>query len=107
MVAIAQVKSGVMDYAAKHMMPHMDSKGQFLLGMGLGVVMRKAEELLGNSTFAAAGYVKDGMVDVDALYSDALAQMQRQGSLVWDIPLLGRMTFTEQDLRDLRQCIGG
>ena len=109
MVGVAQIKNGLMAYATQHMMPKMDSKGQFLLGMGLGAVTRKAEELLsglaGNSIIAAAGYVKDGQIDLDVLYSDAVSQMKRQGQLVWDVPLLGRLTFTEQDLRDLRQCI--
>ena len=109
MVGIVQIKNGVMTYAQQHMMPAMDSKGQFLLGMGLGAAMRKADSLFsgiaGNSLLEAAGYVKDGQVDLDTLYSDAVSQMKRQGQLVWDVPLLGRLTFTEQDLRDLRQCI--
>lgn len=109
MVGIAQIKNGVMAYVQQHMMPAMDSKGQFVLGMALGAVMRKADSLLsgiaGNSLLATAGYVKDGQIDLDTLYSDAMSQMKRQGQLVWDVPLLGRLTFTEQDLRDLRQCI--
>lgn len=107
MVGIAQVKEGLLDYAEKRMMPLLDNKGQFMLGMGLGAVIRRADGLLGNEMLAAAGYVKDGQVDIDALFSDAMSQMKRQGQLVWDVPLLGRLTFTEQDLRDLRQCILG
>lgn len=106
MVGIAQVKNGVTTYAMQHVMPKLDSKGQFLVGMGLGALVRKAEDLLtGNGLITAAGYVKDGQVDLDTLYSDAVAQMQRQGQLVWDVPMLGRMTFVEQDLRDLYQSI--
>lgn len=105
MAGIAQVKQGILSYAETHVMPKMDSKGQFLLGMGLGAAMRKADALLGNELLVAAGYVNGSEVDIDALYSDAVSQMKRQGSLVWDVPLLGRMTFTEQDLRDLRQSI--
>lgn len=109
MAGIAQVKNGLMAYAERYMMPKMDSKGQFLLGMGLGAVSRRADELASalteNGLIAAAGYVKDGQIEVDALYNDAMAQMQRQGQLVWDVPFLGKLTFVEQDLRDLRQCI--
>lgn len=109
MVGIAQVKNGLMAYAEQHMMPKMDGKGQFLLGMGLGAVSRKADDLMKglseNGMASAAGYVKDGQIDLDVLYGDAMSQMQRQGHLVWDVPLLGRLTFVEQDLRDLRQCI--
>lgn len=42
---------------------------------------------------------------IDGLFNAAMTQMQRQGRLVWDVPLMGRLTFDEQDLRDLHQRI--
>lgn len=109
MVEIPQIKNGLMAYAERYMMPKLDSKGQFLLGIGLGAATRKADEMLNalmaNELIAAAGYVKDGKIDLDTLYEDAAGQMRRQGSLVFDVPFMGRLTFTEQDLRDLHQCI--
>ena len=97
MVGIAQIKNGLMTYATQHMMPAMDSKGQFVLGMGLGAAMRKAEGMLtsltGSNLLTAAGYVKDGQVDLELMYGDAMSQMKRQGQLVWDVPLLGTLKF--------------
>jgi hypothetical protein len=109
MMEIARIKAGVMDYATNHMMPKMDSKGQFVLGLGLGVVSSRIEALVGsiadNELMRTLGIIQDGQVDYDALFNAAMAQIKRQGKLVWDVPLIGRLAFDEQDLRDLHQCI--
>lgn len=106
---IARIRDGVLDYATSHMMPKMDSKGQFILGMGLGVVSSRIEAVVGkladNELVKTLGVIQNGQVDYDALFSAAVAQMKRQGKLVWDVPLLGRLAFDEQDLRDLHQSI--
>lgn len=102
---IARFKEGVMTYATNHMMPKMDSKGQFLLGLGLGMVSSRMDKLLDNEAIKALGIVSNGQLDYDTLYSAAMTQMQRQGKLVWDAPLIGRLSFDEQDLRDLHSCI--
>ena len=109
MVEIARIRDGVMTYAEKHMMPMLDSKGQFMLGVGLGMVSSKTEKLIAglasNELVKAFDIIHDGQIDYETLYGAAMAQMQRQGKLVWDIPLIGRITFNEQDLRDLHMCI--
>ena len=48
---------------------------------------------------------ESGDINVDALYAAAMEQMQQQKSLALDIPIIGRMTFDENDLRDLYQAI--
>lgn len=109
MMEIARIRDGVMDYASTHMMPKMDSKGQFVLGLALGMVASRMEAIVGklsdNELVKALGIISEGQVDYDALFSAAMAQMKRQGKLVWDVPLLGRLSFDDQDLRDLHQCI--
>lgn len=109
MMEIARIRDGVMDYATSHMMPKMDSKGQFVLGMALGMVSSRLENIVvslaDNDMVKALGIIQNGQLDYDALFSAAMAQIKRQGKLVWDVPLLGRMAFDEQDLRDLHQCI--
>ena len=109
MMEIARIKEGVMEYAALHMMPKMDSKGQFVLGLGLGVVASRIEALVGsiadNELVKTLGIIQNGQVDYDAVFNAAMAQIKRQGKLVWDVPLIGRLSFDEQDLRDLHSCI--
>lgn len=109
MMEIARIKAGVMDYATTHMMPKMDSKGQFVLGLALGMVSSRIESIVGqladNEMVKALGIIQNGKIDYDSLFNAAMAQMQRQGKLVWDVPLMGRLSFDEQDLRDLHQSI--
>lgn len=109
MMEIARIKAGVMDYATTHMMPKMDSKGQFVLGLALGMVSSRIEsivsQLADNEMVKALGIIQNGQLDYDSLFNAAMAQMQRQGKLVWDVPLMGRLSFDEQDLRDLHQSI--
>ena len=109
MMEITRIRDGVMDYATTYMMPKMDSKGQFVLGLGLGMVSSRIEALMGtladNELVKTLGIIQNGQVDYDSLFNAAMAQMQRQRKLVWDIPMIGRLSFEEQDLRDLHQCI--
>ena len=109
MMEVARFRDGVMDYATNHMMPKMDSKGQFLLGLSLGMVSSRMEALVchlaDNELVKALGIIRDGQIDYDGLYNAAMAQIKRQGKLVWDVPMIGRLAFDEQDLRDLHQCI--
>ena len=106
---IARIKEGVMSYATNHMMPKMDSKGQFVLGLGLGVVASRIEALVGsiadNELVKTLGIIQNGQVDYDAVFNAAMAQIKRQGKLVLDFPMFGRLSFDEQDLRDLHSCI--
>lgn len=109
MMEVARIRDGVMDYATNHMMTKMDSKGQFVLGLGLGMVASRIDALISkyadNELVKTLGIIQNGQIDYDAMFSAAMAQIQRQGKLVWDVPLIGRLTFDEQDLRDLHQCI--
>lgn len=106
---VTAIRDGLMEYATAHVMPKMDSKGQFLLGIGLGMVSSRIETIVGsltdNDIAKALGIIRDGKLDYDALYSAAMAQIKRQGKLVLDLPILGRFSFDEQDLRDLHSCI--
>lgn len=109
MMEITTIRDGMMDYADQHMMPKMDSKGQFMLGVGLGLMASKTEKVVAalaeNELVRTLDIIQGRQVDYENLYNAAMAQMKRQGKLVWDVPLLGRMAFDEQDLRDLHQCI--
>lgn len=109
MMEIAKIRDGVLNYAEFHMMPKMDSKGQFVLGLALGVISSRIEALVGtladNELVKTLGIIQNGQIDYDTLFNAAMAQIKRQGKLVVDLPLVGRVSFEEQDLRDLHQCI--
>jgi len=111
MVEISKIRDGVMLYAEKHMMPILDSKGQFLLGVGLGMISGRVEAMMAslakNELVKTLGIIEGSQVDWDTLYAAAVEQIKRQGKIMMDIPLIGRLAFDEGDLRNLHRCITG
>lgn len=112
MATSKEITAGVGDWLQKKIMPRLDNKRQFLLGTLYGVTAGKLDGILGtlqqNEAFKALGIVReDGTIDINTLYEAAYAQMQAQGKLTLDIPLMGTFAFDVDDLRDLRQFIGG
>lgn len=106
------IKTGVGNWLQSKIMPRLDNKRQFLLGMVYGIAAGKMDTIMTsaaqNSALKALGIIhEDGTVDIDTLYDAAFAQLQAQGKLTMDIPFMGSFTFNTDDLRDLRQCIGG
>ena len=110
MVTVEHIKAGIGDYLQAKIMPRLDSKRQFVLGMAYGMGSGKIDALIAeagkNQIVKAMGLIdENGCVDIDALYNAAIAQMQAQQQLQIDIPLMGAFTFDEADLRELRECI--
>ena len=110
MVTVEQIKAGLGDYLQAKIMPRLDNKRQFVLGMAYGLGAGRIDALIAeawkNQIVKAMGLIdENGRVDIDALYNAAIAQMQAQQRLQVDIPLMGAFTFDEADLRELRECI--
>ena len=110
MVSAQQIKAGVGTYIETKIMPRLDSKRQFVLGMAYSLGAARMDQMIdalrGNQIVQALGIIDEaGQVDIDALYNAAHAQMQAQGKLALDIPLLGSFAFDGGDLRELRDCI--
>lgn len=112
MATAEQIRSGVCSYIERHIMPRLDSKRQFLVGMAYGVASGRVDALVqaacGSPALRALGIVREnGEIDLDALYSAALNQMQAQKKLEIEVPLLGAFAFDEGDLRELYNAIEG
>lgn len=110
MINADQLREGLGRYIQAQMMPRLDDKRQFLLGMAYGLCAGKMDAMLEaagkNPAIRALGIIQEnGEIDIDALYNAAYAQMQAQKKLTLDIPLLGSFAFGESDLRDLYNAI--
>lgn len=107
MMTCEQIKAGIGDWLSVKIMPRLDGKRQFVLGMAYALCAGKLDEIIAkNDTVRALGIVDaQGRVDIDALYNAAIAQMQAQHRLEIDIPMIGAFAFDENDLRDLRESI--
>ena len=112
MANASQIKAGIGDYINQHMMQKLDSKRQFVLGMAYGLFAGRLDAILEavqqNATARALGIVREnGEIDLDAIYNAAVAQMQQQGKLSFDIPLMGTFAFNADDIRDIYNAING
>lgn len=110
MVEMARIRDGVLEYATERVMPKLSPARQFVAGTALGLVAARADALTRalaeNELVKASGLVtENGMVDLDTVYDAALNQMKRQKTLPLDIPMMGRMTFNEEDLAELYRTI--
>ena len=110
MITVNQLYAGIGEYMQSKLMPRMDRKRQFALGTVYALCAPRlnaiADAAAQSPAARALGIVhEDGSIEIDALYSAALTQMQTQHKLSIDIPLMGAFAFDESDLRDLRECI--
>ena len=110
-VDAGRVKSGVIAFMDKCVMPKLDSGKQFVAGFALSLVGQKAEAVVRSldnvPTIKALGLVDNGNVEVDMLYNAALEQIRKQGRVTVDIPIIGTFAFDENDLNVLIQSIKG
>lgn len=110
MITSKQLVEGVVEYANADVLPMLEPAKQFVAGMALGVVGSKADGLIKalaqQPMIAALGVIQlNGEIDIDALYAAASTQMDKQGSLPIDVPIIGKMTFNRGDLDALYRAI--
>ena len=112
MVHYSKVINGIMSYVDAEIISKMNGslKG-WAVGIAAGLIGKKAEQLFtalrNNPALTALGLIDGEMVDIEAIYSEAL-RMAQKGSATVSIPMLGAVTFTTADVESLyRQIIGG
>lgn len=111
MVTLQQFTDGLKGYMQSGVLPHLPTDKQFLAGVALGVATSKADKvaqtLKDNQLVKMLGLIDGDMLDDEALIVAMREQMNRQGSWQLDVPLLGRLTFTAQDVDALQRAIHG
>lgn len=109
MVEISKVKEGLLNYLDQRVFPKLPPQKQFVAGMTIGLIGDRAVAVMreiGNREMVKALGLMDGnMIDVDRVVSAAKAQFEKQPELTIDVPLIGRLAFRVEDLRDLYHYI--
>jgi hypothetical protein len=112
MVHYSKVVNGLMSYVDNEIVSKMNGS---LKGWGVGIVAgllgKRADQMfatLRNSpVLTSLGLIDGEMVDIEAVYAEALRMAQR-GSATVNVPMLGAVTFTTADVESLyRYIIGG
>ena len=104
--------NGVMSYVDAESVGKMNGslKG-WGVGIGAGLLGKRAEQMFmalrEHPMLTSLGLINGEMVDVEAIYAEALRMAQR-GSATANVPMLGAITFTTADVESLyRHIIGG
>ena len=111
MVHYSKVIQGMVNYIDSDIIAQMNGS---MRGWGIGIVTglaaKRAEQLFGvlrnNPIVTALGLVDGEMIDIDAIYSEAL-RMAQKGSATVSIPILGTVTFKTEDIESVYRHIKG
>ena len=112
MVHYSKVINGVLAYADNEIIGKLNgSIKAWGIGIAMGILGKRAEqifaELRQNPMLVSLGLVNGEMIDIEAVYAEAL-KMAQKGSATVNIPMLGAITFGQSDVESLyRYIIGG
>lgn len=111
MVSYSQVVNGISKFIDQEIINKIQGWQKWVLGTGAGIMLSKSGEIFTqlkeNSLVKILGLIdKNNMVDVDTIYSELRKQAEK-GAIVADIPMLGKITLTKDDVEKLYTCIKG
>ena len=109
-VKFETVVDGINRYIDREIYKNLNGLQQFVARLVVGRVNDNAESIknvLMNNGIAKTLCIidSDGMVDVDLLLADIRREIERQGSLQVDIPMIGKLTFHADDVDALHNEI--
>ena len=109
MVHYLKVIQGAVNYAdAELIAPFNGSAKAWGIGIALGLAAKRADNVFAiiknNPMLTALGLIDGDMIDIDAVYAEAL-RMARKGSATVNIPIIGAVTFKESDVESLYRHI--
>ena len=102
-VKFETVIDGINRYIDKEIYKNLDGTQEFLARVVVGRMINNSDTI--KNMLMTNGLSKtlclidnEGMVEVDTLLSDIRREIERQGSLQLDIPLMGTLTFHADDV---------
>ena len=109
MVTYNQVVNGMSRYIDQEIVNKMQGWQKWALGAGAGIMMTRGANTfnaLKNHPIVKMLEVIDenGMIDIDTIYSELRKQAEK-GSATIDIPMVGTITLTKDDVDKLYRLI--
>lgn len=111
-VEFEKVLDGLNRYIDREIYKNLNDLQEMLARLTIGRINQNADGikhyLMTNGFFKTLCIVdSDGMVDIERLLQDLRAEIERNGSITVDIPLIGKLTFRTSDIDMLRNEITG
>lgn len=109
MVNISQLRNGIILYLDNELLHKMTGWQKWLTGAYLTRVMAKADDIFKtvkeNPAIKALDLIdEDGMIDIDEIYSCISPQAKKE-SIQLQIPLIGEIKITSDDVDKMYRCI--
>lgn len=108
--SIGQIKCGVLGYVEDELIGKAPGLAQWALIAGAAIVAPKAEALAAGALQSPTARTlelvdQEGLVDLDKLKAALDKAAQKTGAVVQQVPLLGSVTFTQQDIQSVYERI--
>lgn len=105
-----QIMQGLMSYADNEVIPKLPTSSKWIMGTAIALGQNKVHDIMSalmeNSIVKMLGIVdNDGMIDADALISAMQQASDKYGSVTMDIPLVGKLTFSSGDVKNIKKYI--
>lgn len=101
-----QVLNGIASYLDDEVMSKLPTHGKWIMGTAIALSRDNISEILNNPYIKMLGIVNaDGLWDVDKLASALKATAERYGNIQLDLPIIGRLTFSAEDVDLMRRHI--
>jgi hypothetical protein len=101
---------GINRYIAQEIYGNLNSVQEMLARIVIGRIKSNADGI--KSFLMSNGFVRtlciidsEGMVDVDRLLQDIRREIERKGSIEFNVPMIGKMKFTPADVDVLHNMI--
>ena len=102
-VKFETVVTGINNYISKNIYGNLSHTQEFLARIVVGRLNQSAASL--KNTMMNNGFLKtlciiddNGMVDVEQILNEVRREIERQGSVCFEIPLIGKLTFNAADV---------
>ena len=104
------VLDGINRYIDREIYSNLSDVQELVARVVMGRINQNSEAI--KQSLMSNGFVKtlciidsDGMVDVERLLQDVRREMERQGSVQVEVPMIGKLTFKPEDADVLREEI--
>lgn len=111
-VSFESVITGLNRYIDREIYKGLNSVQELVARIVVGRINQNAENI--KNIFMNNGFAKtlcivdhEGMVDIDRLLQDIKREIERQGSIQIDVPMIGKLTFRAEDVDVLHNEITG
>ena len=100
-MTLNQFKTAAAIYIDREFTTKIDGISKWLVGLAAGAYLAKLDVIVNNNRAMLEGLgvlLPDGNIDIDTAYRLIKEQATKQGKVTQEIPMLGKFTFSAEDV---------